>query len=131
MSKFFQIIFEITRDVCNEITYFIKNNLLNFAAFLNLVLPYLMYYIGQYVVKERGATTFGGELFIPIIFVVITYYLRSMANKLRKGIKIPLPEKRFTEIDEDGEVSIEHSRLQELILYIADLEDWLERKGLI
>ena len=33
--------------------------------------------------------------------------------------------------DDYGEVSIPNNRIQELILYLADLEDWLERKGLL
>ena len=37
----------------------------------------------------------------------------------------------FTEVDDYGEVSIPNNRIQELILYLADLEDWLERKGLL
>ena len=131
MSKLFQIIYEITNEIICEISYFIKNNLMNFARFLSLILPYLMYVLGQYTTYERGAIAIGGEIFIPVIFAFMIYYLKSIANKLRKGIKIPLPDRRFTQVSEDGEVSMEHSRIQELLLYVADLEDWMERKGLI
>ena len=112
-------------------TYFIENNLVKFANILNLLLPYVMYFIGQRIAADRGKIVVGGELFIPLIFVVIIYFLRSTANKLGKGTTIPVPDKRFTQTDEDGEVSIEHKRIQELILYLADLEDWMERKGLL
>lgn len=111
--------------------YFITSNLRNFAWILNFILPYVMYVIGQNVCAERGKIAFGGELFIPILFCVITYYIRSYANKIGKGTTIPVPDKRFTEVDDYGEVSIPNNRIQELILYLADLEDWLERKGLL
>lgn len=90
-----------------------------------------MYFIGQKVCADRGQVTVGSELFIPIVVCVIIYYLRSYANKIGKGTTIPVPEKRFTEVDDYGEVSIPNNRIQELILYLADLEDWLERKGLL
>lgn len=129
--KFFKIIWSIIVDLCCAFGCFIENNLRNFARMLNLILPYLMYIVGQYVCTEREKITFGGEIFIPICFCMIIYFIRSYANKIGKGITIPVPEKRFTEVDEYGEVSIENNRVQELILYLADLEDWLERKGML
>lgn len=131
MKRFLRITLAIIIDVVRAIDYFITSNLRNFAWLLNFILPYLMYLVGQNVYASRGYLGVGGELFIPIIFCVITYYLRSYANKIGKGTTIPVPDKRFTEVDDDGEVSIPNNRIQELILYLADLEDWLERKGLL
>ena len=64
-------------------------------------------------------------------YFITSNLLRSYANKIGKGTTIPVPDKRFTEVDDYGEVSIPNNRIQELILYLADLEDWLERKGLL
>lgn len=131
MKKFVRILIEVTEDALSIAKYFLKANLISFATILNLLLPYVMYIVGQQVVLDRGYFGAGGEILIPLIFAVIIYYLRSAANKLGKGITIPVPEKRFTQVDDDGEVSVEHNRLQEMILYVADTEDWLERKGLL
>jgi hypothetical protein len=131
MKRFLRITLAIIIDAVRAIDYFITNNLRNFAWLLNFILPYLMYLVGQNVCASRGYLAVGGELLIPIIFCVIIYYLRSYANKIGKGTTIPVPDKRFTEVDDDGEVSIPSNRIQELILYLADLEDWLERKGLL
>ena len=131
MKRFFSIMGAIIIDVVRAVDYFITSNLRNFAWILNFILPYLMYIIGQDVYATRGYIGVGGELLLPIIFCIITYILRSYANKIGKGITIPVPDKRFTEVDDYGEVSIPNNRIQELILYLADLEDWLERKGLL
>lgn len=120
------VILEVTKDALRNVAYFIKNNLINFANILNFILPFGMYFIGL------GSESFQAEyLLIPIFFTVFMYYIKSIANKLGKGITIPIPDERFTEVDDDGEVSIRHDRVQELLLYTADLEDWLERKGLL
>ena len=126
-----KILWEITCETICSFTYFIKNNLVTFANLLNLLAPYMMYFIGQYAALGRHDIGVGGEIFTPLIFLVIIFYLKSTANKLGKGITIPLPDKRFTMVDDDGEVSIEHRRIQELLLYMADLEDWMERKGVL
>ena len=44
---------------------------------------------------------------------------------------MPKPERRFTKEEDDGEVTIEYSRLQELILFMDEYENWLEDNGLI
>jgi hypothetical protein len=125
MSTLLNIIREVTLDALRNIAYFIKNNLINLANVLNFILPFGMYFIGQH------NKTIGWEICIPLVCALVIYYIRSTANKLGKGITIPVPDERFTEVDDDGEVSIKHDRVQELLLYTADLEDWLERKGLL
>lgn len=131
MKRFIRLTLEIIVDVLYAVGYFVKNNLTNFASILSLALPFVMYFVGQSVATSRNEIAVGSEIFIPILVCIVVYYLRSMANKLGKGYNIPTPDKRFTEVDEDGEVSVRNDRVQELILYLADLEDWLERKGLL
>ena len=124
------MIVELTKDFFNGFREMIKSNLRTYAKLLNGFLPYIMYLIGQYVFKERGRIALGGELFIPIIIFILIWFINSYANKIGKGSTVPVPHKRFTEIDED-EVTVEHERIQEMILYVADVEDYLERKGLL
>ena len=125
-----RIIAEITSEIFNNIAYFIKNNLVTFANVLNFISPYVMYFVGQYVIG-KGEFVIGYEILIPLVLFILAYYSKSTANKIGKGVVIPKPDKRFTEVDDDGEVSIENNRIQELILYMADLEDWMERKGIL
>ena len=139
MNEFINVFVEITQTIiecCTDAFFkagnFLKSNLKNIALILNAILPYLMYIIGQQVYSERGKIAAGSEILLPICFCIIIYCLKSLANKFGKGTTIPLPRKRFTEVDEeDGEVSVENNRVHELLLYLADLEDWLERKGLL
>lgn len=132
MNKLFNIVYDATVEAIATIIMFITDNLMNIVRILNLILPYFMYVIGKATLEVRGDYTVGGEIFIPIMVVIINYYLKSTANKLGKGITVPVPTKRFTEVDdENGEVSVENDRLHELLLYVADLEDWLERKGIL
>lgn len=131
MMRFLQITGEIVSEAIAGVLLFIGNNLRNIANILNIVCPYVMYLLGQYAFGSRGKFNVGAELLIPLVFAVVIYLIRQFANKIGKGTTIPVPQKRFTSVDEDGEVSINQNRLQELILYTADVEDWLERHGLL
>lgn len=126
-----RVFVELISDFVNGVSYFIKDNLRNLATLLNIFLPYIMYFLGQYVFNQRNKIAVGTEILIPIGFAIIIYLIRSYANKIGKGTTIPLPVKRFTQVDDNEEVTVEYNRLQELILYTADLEDWLQRKGLL
>ena len=121
------ILSEITMDIFRNIRYWFDNNARNFPTILNIILPYLMYYLG---VKLKTRQIYL-VLCIPVIVYLISYYSKSYANKINKGSAIPVPSKRFTQEDEFGEVSIDQDRISELILYMADLEDFLSRKGLL
>lgn len=132
MKKLFRFTAEIITDAFNSGVYFLKCNLLNLANVLSLLVPFIMYFVGQQLALDRGRVTVGVEIAIPIVACIIVYYLKSLANKCRKGNNIPVPEKRFTEIDEEmDEVRVRNDRIQEVILYLADLEDWFEKKGLL
>ena len=125
------ILIDITLDVIRNILYFVKQNLINFANILDFTIPFLMFFIGQNVALREGKILISPEIIIPLFAFILIFYLKSIADKIGKGITIPIPNKRFTEVDDDGEVSVENARLQEMLLYMADLEDWLNRKGLL
>lgn len=128
MKNFFKAMFATIMELFQSIRYFIRSNLKNFAKASQVMLPYLMFFIAKENEIESKKFLILC-LSIPIIFYIIIFFLKSYANKIGKGESIPSPSKRFTSVREDGEVSIESERIQELILYLADLEDWLEKRG--
>lgn len=129
MSKILNILKEVAEEAIHSVAYFVKCNIKNLGILIEMVTPYLMYVLGQRVALDRGMFAVGGELFIPIYLWMIASFIKSVANKLNRGPRIPKPTERFTEVDEDGMVSVEQERLDELLVYMADLEDWMERKG--
>lgn len=131
MNNFLYVIWDCIKSAFITVIEFLKNNLRTFAMILEIVAPYIMYFIGQRLATDRGMIAVGGEIFIPLIISIVIGLLRGSANRIGKGITTPIPNKRFTTVSEDGEVSIDNDRIQEVILYLADLEDWLERKGLL
>lgn len=130
MKRALKLIADATKTMISEITYALTFNARYLAVLIETACPFGMYFIGQQMAVHRGYIAVGGELVIPIVVIIVVYYMKEISNRLNKGVRIPIPTKRFTEVDhETGEVNVRQDRLQELILYLADLEDWLERKG--
>lgn len=103
----------------------LKNGIPIFSIILKASIPYMMYYFGKYEPNKMH------WLFLPMVVWFVTIVFDRLAEKTGKGKNIPVPVKRFTEEDADGEVSIEQSRLQEMILYVNDVENYLERHHLV
>lgn len=100
-------------------------------SIINLIIPYICLFVGQYCRAYRGCFAVGGEAFLPIIAFVVVAYLNRFMSRIGKGSDIPIPDKRFTKVYADGEVTIDKNRMEDLILYLSDLEDWMEKKRLI
>lgn len=124
MNSFFNIIKELLKSFSNCI----RNNLYNICIFIIFVLPYLMLFIGEYVYKFRNGFYLGLEMFIPIVvFIIVIFIIKYNKNKKTEGM--PIPEKRFTQVDEDEVVSIKRGSLVSMMLYVSELEDYLEKQG--
>lgn len=113
---------EIGIELFQDLIRIIKNSVPKMSLLFKMVLPFVMYYYGMH----EGKLSYW--LFLPLAFWFVTIILDRISDKTGKGKEIPIPSKRFTEEDEDGEVSIEQSRLQEMILYVNDIENYLQRK---
>lgn len=126
-----QLLKTIIVETISAVISWLHNNLRNIANILGVICPYATGYAVLSAYQSRGHFAVGGEWFVPLMFWLVMYLLRSIANRTGKGISIPKPRKRFTEVTEDGEVSVPMDRSEEMILYLCDLEDWMERKGLM
>ena len=120
---------EVAEEAVHSVAYFMRRNVRHLGTLIELGTPYLMYVLGQRLALDKGMFAVGGELFLPLCLWVIANFIKSVANKLNRGPRIPKPTERFTEADEDGVVSVEEERLEEMLIYMADLEDYMERKG--
>lgn len=114
------------KQIIRSIKFKITRSLLPLSKLLIFIIPYIMYFIG------KGEIVFSSVLILPILIFLIASILRRVSNLLI-GIRdtFPVPSERFTSVGEDGEASVEVQRVYEMISYVADVEDWLQNKGLL
>lgn len=99
-------------------------------------LPMLVLYFIPYVIIASSYFT-GCSIVSSMNMFWLTVLAQSVCFITSKYLKysevedngFPVPTKRFTTESRDGEVTIENSRLQEMIIYVCDVEDWLESSG--
>ena len=126
-----EILKSVRVEMFNTFKYVLSTSIFPISKILMFILPYLMLLVGITIYKDLGLGMKIFFLVFPLLIILLSYFLKSFANKIGKGETPPVPIKRFTSDDGDGEVSVENSRLQELILFVFDYEEWLERKGLL
>ena len=132
MSKKRSPFIEMLKDAWFRLAEGFKNSTLTLSMILFVMTPPICLAVGVYATHDRGgAVEIGGEWFVPLVLILITAMLRGYANKVGKGVDCPVPEERFTEELGDGEVVVSTERLQEMILYVDDVENYLERRGML
>lgn len=144
IDNFVWLISEIGRvawDIVHDLAKHITDLIISFfkvllgsteliVSIMHISLPYIMLKIGNQAYSERGELAYGGEIFIPILFLVIIFTLNNLDNK-RKNVndELPIPNKRFTIVD-GSKIEVENERLEELLIYMQELEDYIEYKNL-
>ena len=120
---------KILKDTFTEIKIsivkFFKNNINFICNLIQFILPFLMFAVGKYIGNKF-------YLIIALIILIIIFFIKSVYKQIVIKDRLsdfPIPSKRFTK-ETDGEVNMEESRLEELLLYVCDVEDWIEQKGL-
>lgn len=129
--SFVEAIIDSMKSAISSIGNIFTSNMYNAALLIEYILPIAMFIVGSF----RGSEDMLINIVLCILAVTIvkafTYFIKQVANRMGKGSTVPIPSKRFTQVDADGEVSIPTERVQELILYVGDLEDWFEKHGMI
>lgn len=129
---------KFTENICamtSNFAWYFGKAVQNMAGMIGnaviILTPFFMLYVGEYVYSDRGYWAIGGEVVLPVVLLIIGFILKSYARVSGNDhYDLPVPHNRFTRVDDaNGQVDVEYDRVQEMILYMADLEDWFDRNG--
>ena len=116
-------------ELYHQFKYFISINIKYLIKLIDISIPYIYAYISILLYRDRNSFIIGYEILIPIIAYIILSILNNFLNKINKGYDIPLPRERFTTLNDNGNVSVDNSSINDIILYLYDLEEYLKSKG--
>lgn len=117
--------YKIAHSINGGVSFF-EHNLNRIGNIILALSPMAFTYVGMICYQDRGYFAYGGEVALYIAVPAIAFLLKAVAHENSKPLFIPVPVERFTSNEGDGEYSIRYDRLDELICYMAELEDWLE-----
>lgn len=105
-------------------TQFARYNARFLAGFVVALIPVMFYVLGYFRISVVVATATAATV------ILLVWILRKYATIHNRSDGIPKPPIRFTTVLPDGSVSMDTARVQEMMVFVADYEDWLERSGL-
>ena len=105
----------------------LKDRLLSLGKYIIHSLRFIIPYIILLFVYLYGFSIW--VVILPVIVWVITSVFNIYLNQKNLGSNLPIPNERFTEDVGEGEIVIRNDRIQEMILYVNDLENWLRTNG--
>ena len=129
---------QIAKRVFRKMVHDLLFNLLVFIEkwlpkLIDFTIPFLGLLLGVVMYEERGYFAIGGEWLLLVVLEFISSLLKRYVkqNRIYNELDLPIPAKRFTKDVGGGEYQVDTDRLQEMILYVADVEDWLRDNDLM
>ena len=107
-------------ELYHQFKYFISINIKYLIKLIDISIPYIYAYISILLYRERNNLIIGYEVLIPIIAYIILSVLNSFLNKINRGYDIPIPRERFTILNDNGNVSVDNSSINDIIFPLAD-----------
>lgn len=129
IKKFFKDVFDVIKEMWITFARTIDKGLYKVAVLIEMLIPYIAMYLVYQGYKERGNFYIGGEFFIPIVMLALVALVKKVANKRGNGNTFPVPYKKFTQDMGDGEITINQDDIQDIILYLDNVERFLYRTG--
>lgn len=117
-------VIEPAKEFIHSMGYYLKNNMFVIICVVQALLPGSVFVIGCNIGKGNLH-----YVFIILACQFVLFYIKRIMVSIGSGDEVPVPRKRFTQMSPDGEVAVRVDRTQELILYVCDVENYLERKG--
>ena len=108
--------------------------LMNFETVVITTQPFLVMWMIYMLLFQYASR--GQVLAVISVYAVFILCVSNIVDEIRKARsvsmidKLPTPQSRFT-IKYSDRIEIQKGRIEELILYMDELEDYLERNGLL
>lgn len=136
-KKVFEIMWNIWlgfKEGVIEATYTIRYYIVEFLKALPQILvvinPYLSMVIVLGMYQKRGRFEFGGEWLVPLVVLICALVAQWVKDGLRETIDgFPVARKRFTRRKHGGAVYVNKDDLYEMLEYLAEVEDYCDKKG--
>lgn len=114
------------RKFINTVRFFVKHGIRPISFVCFFIAPFVTLYTYGVLGWSNSSV-----IWSTIGVLVFGFILSVLSDIINVGNDVPIPPRRFTiESEQDG-VSIKREDIQEIILYLDELENWLERKGLM
>lgn len=85
---------------------------------------------GIWIIYFMGWLNLVTSIILYCLACLVFFVFQYVDKRYSFSLKFPIPEKWFTSEDKYGEITVEKDRLQELILYVNDVEKFIVQNGL-
>lgn len=107
--------------------YWLTHNVMLLVTLVDMLVPLIALLIYMHI---EGPLDLLASLVVCFIIQVGVSVSRHFYMWQNERHNVPMPSERFTKDEGNGEVTIEYARLQELILFTYEYENWLEEQGM-
>lgn len=112
-----------------EVVTFLKVNLHFLPGLMRVVLAYVWMWLVFRTQNASEVLQVGIVLGGPVLMALVGKFAATWVDSLGQGDSIPVARKRFTSYSRSG-VTIKKEDSHEIVAYLFELENYIDRKGL-
>ena len=116
---------KIKNRFSNMVFFYVRHGLRPLSNILLFVNPLIC------LLVFNSTGRFSNAIVFMVAILLVSILLDIIAEILNVGKEIPIPYKRFTNDDEVDGVTVNKSDLNDMILFMNDYENWIERSGFV
>lgn len=123
-KKVVKVLIETMKELLSMIKYGIVEELDKIAVIVQIAFPVMLVYFQMGVLQT---------LLLSMIFTFVIKYIKEVSYKLNNVNErgFPISNTRYTNVDDNGFISIKEELQQESVLYLYEIEEYLKKKGLL
>ena len=121
---------EILVQIVYSVKHFFKVNLKYISQIIVFSTPYFCMWLAYQSYQSNRPLLSWLNVLLPVVLFTMAGVVSLAAKTAKNGKSMPIPRKRFTQCDNCSNlVFVDPSEWHEMLVYMAELEDWLEFTG--
>lgn len=118
----------LKKVICGEVITFLKQNGMRIYYLILFANPYLVWFFVNEDLRQNRVIPIIAYIF-PALLFLSAFVWKNAAKQTGYQQGVPIARKRFTRRDDRGRAEIDMGDLTEIVAYLAEVEDVLERRG--
>lgn len=118
------VVADVVKNIVKSYINTLRKNLSKIATMIQIIIP---------VALSMCAIPIAGKVVLSCLFLFVCRVVREVSDKINHRCfdGLPVPRERFTHVDTNGFTEFTCDSMQDVLMYMTELEEYFEAKGLM
>lgn len=118
------VVVDVLKNIVKSYSNALRKNLSKIATLIQIIIPVLL---------SMCSMSLACKVVLSCAFLFVCRVIREVSDKINHRCfdGLPVPRERFTHVDTNGFTEFTCDSMQDVLMYMTELEEYFEAKGLM